>query len=696
MNKFDGKKKKRLQISFALALLILITIFIHNSKSELLEDDAEIKPKSELTYYLNVSYDGVDKNGVQSDDTKVSKINSGTIFIEDKLPDGLEFIGFVTTEDGTIGAVKKSDDSMCAGKVVDDTQEESNATGVWNDENTEYTYHGLHYDATTRTVTFKVKNIQAGCKLMVGIITKTPPLDDPDTPIIETRRDFYNFATARERTLNKQSNTVHVFMGKSNVVLQNVSYEYTGDIPEGVPELPETASYAPGTSVGVASNVKMEGYTFSGWTTEDTVITNNSFYMPTTDITLRGSFTALPDYKVTYTVTGEVPEDYVTPREERYYPDTVVELDALKQGDIINGYRFLGWESTDVELTEDNDFTMPAQDVTLTGSFEEEKYNVSYAFYDGIKPPDSEALLPQTKSYKPGAKVTLDDVNNEPNGYQFLGWLKDDEFEMPNEDVVILGEWKANSGNINLKINVEPETDQTYYAYKDVAERSIIIQNMNNYRVSNIMIKDSLDGAIINNINLKVTSLSDHIAQIDYLDPNESITIPITYTIQKNDIYELTNTIEIIGATAEDHELPETNYSANYKIGVQKPVKICAEIQGFDTGNIFQIDMISRDWGIHFNTSLKANECKTVYLNPANNYGWTFKETNPQEYIIYSIVANDETQINNDNNNYNNEINISLKPEEGPKTVTFKNTFNRKVFVHASGHVNNEALYKNR
>ena len=688
MNKLDEKKKKRLRIAFALVLLIIITIFISNSKSELLEDNAEVKPRSELTYYLNVTYDGIDRNGVQSSDTKMSKVSSGTIYVEDRIPDGLEFLGFVTTTNGTIGAVKRDDESMCAGHVVDDTHEASNDTGVWNDTNTEYTYHGLHYNAETRMVTFTVKYLQAGCKLMVGIKTKTPPLDDPDTPVVETRRDFYNFATARERTLNKKSNTVHVFMGKENIVLQNVSYQYTGTVPENAPELPETTSYAPGASVGVAPSAKMEGYSFSGWTTENATINNNSFYMPNTDVILKGSFTRLPDHKVDYSISGDIPDDYSLPKEERYYPETVVKLDTLKEGDIINGYRFLGWTSNDVEISEDRDFIMPEQDVTLEGSFEEEKYQLSYEF-GGTQPPNSDSLLPQVKSIKPGTKVTLDSVSSEPNGYKFLGWLNDDEFEMPNDNVVILGEWKANSNNINLIISVDRVYGDLFNAYKDKVKDNVTIKNVNTYRVSNIMLKESLDGEMITSGLEKVEILSNHIANISYLEPNESITIPIEYTIKKNDIYDLTNTVEIIGASAEDgHELPETNYSKNYTIGVKKPVKICVNVNNFDTGNIFQIKIYRENTYLsrHY-TTMKSGDCKTFYLDQSTD--WKIEEILPQEYKIHSIRTSD-----NEHNDIKNGIKINVNPEDGPKTITFENSFVNKVFVHASGHAINEAPYE--
>ena len=186
------KKRKNIRVVFTLILLLVVFVFIGKTLSELLEDDARITPNTSLTYYLDVSYDGVDRNGVQSGNSSVSEIRSGVMYVEDKLPDGLIFNGFVTTSDGSIGAVRRSDNTLCTGKVIDDTHEASNDQGTWNNGNTEYTYHGLHYHADTRTVSFQVEKLQAGCKLTVGIITTTPAIDDPNTVEVEERRDFYN------------------------------------------------------------------------------------------------------------------------------------------------------------------------------------------------------------------------------------------------------------------------------------------------------------------------------------------------------------------------------------------------------------------------------------------------------------------------------------------------------------------------
>ena len=117
------KNRKMLLLLFVV-FAALIT-FIGISYSAILDNDVEVKLDTNLTYYLDVNYDGVDRYGIQSSNSATAEINSGVITITDKIPDGLTFIGFVTTDDGSIGAVKRSDGSTCVGKVIDDTNEEN-------------------------------------------------------------------------------------------------------------------------------------------------------------------------------------------------------------------------------------------------------------------------------------------------------------------------------------------------------------------------------------------------------------------------------------------------------------------------------------------------------------------------------------------------------------------------------------------
>ena len=91
-------------------------------------------------------------------------------------------------------------------------------------------------------------------------------------------------------------------------------------------------------------NPTKEGYTFSGWSEIPSI-------MPANDVTITGSFT-INKYKLTYVVDGE---EYKTVEVDY---GTAITLEAPPTKD---GYTFSGWS----EIPE----TMPANDVTITGTF---------------------------------------------------------------------------------------------------------------------------------------------------------------------------------------------------------------------------------------------------------------------------------------------------------------------------------------
>ena len=161
------KNNKLVRILVAMFLGVFVSVFAFNSLAEIITDnDVRVDVDSELTYYLNVKEDGVDSSGVESSDVQMANILGGRITVTDQIPNGLEFQGFVTTSDGTFGAVSRADKvTQCAGKVVDDTNEATLDVGTWNNDHTEFYYHGLHYNANTRTVSFVAEKIKAGCWL---------------------------------------------------------------------------------------------------------------------------------------------------------------------------------------------------------------------------------------------------------------------------------------------------------------------------------------------------------------------------------------------------------------------------------------------------------------------------------------------------------------------------------------------------
>ena len=600
-------KNRKVLLLLFVVFAALIT-FIGISYSAILDNDVEVKLDTNLTYYLDVNYDGVDRYGIQSSNSATAEINSGVITITDKIPDGLTFIGFVTTDDGSIGAVKRSDGSTCVGKVIDDTNEASTSEGTWNNDNTEYTYHGLHYNANNRTVTFKVKNLKAGCKLTVGIITKTPAsIDDPLTQEVETRRDFYNFATIKEDSLTIDSNTVHVFMGDESLPMYYVDYNYIGDnVPYDAPLAPESKAYVAGAKVTVAPPVDYEGYTFSGWTSTDVTITNGSFTMPNNHVILQGSFTSIDKNDVIYEIDGVVPRGYIKPSTKDYYPESNVKVDSLSDGDVFNGYRFNGWDTSDVLVDDNNHFIMPDQNVTLRGAFTEVKYSVTYVFNNGSLPPNASSLLPEPRTYSPGETVVLADVID-PDGYHFLGWYHEDNFTMPEENVVIYGEWMVRTGTFEPAITKELVGEKVLYRPGETVTFKTTVTNTASFPIHDVMVKENVDNARFiegEGYNLE----TNHIASIDNLNAGASIDLYSTYVVLDTDADTVTNEVILIGALADNHYvLKDKEYKATATFSVQSNLVVHHYLEDTTT-KVYEDEISEIVYGTGYTTSYKSSD----------------------------------------------------------------------------------------
>lgn len=532
--------KNRRSIYFILVVLFvgltsLFVILTNKSFAATLDNDARVAPNSDLTYYIDVIYDGVDANAVTSSDTAVADVRSDYIYVEDKLPDGLIFKNFVTTSDGTIGAVKRSDGSSCPGYVVGDSD-------------------GLVYDSSTRTVSFKVKNLQAGCKLTVGVVTTTPSLGT------NKRMDFYNTAFARENDFSTKSNTVHAWMGDDEVTLYTVTYKYSGTVPDNAPGLPEVSSYNEGASVGVLSSPNVSGYTFSGWSSDDVTVTNGTFTMPSANVTFTGSFTAKQKYKVSYSISGSSPDGFSVPSSKDYGVGDDVKIDSLKVGDVVNGYRFLGWTST-VDLSEEI-FAMPDENVDIVGSFEQIKYSVSYQFQGSVMPDNASSLLPATVQYAPGEVVT---VATDPTaaGYKFLGWYKSSTFTMPDEDVVIYGEWMRLGGYFRPTISASITNPKNYYQAGDVVKFNVLITNTANFEITDVMIQQSLEGAKFV-IDASYNVMNDSFVKIPSIAASGSQVVVAEYTVKNDIVKDYVDAFELTGALASNYYYLDT--TVDYKV----------------------------------------------------------------------------------------------------------------------------------
>lgn len=659
------KSFNKMYIVFTVAIIILIAV-IGGSLAALLNNDVKVKANSDMTYYLTLSYDGVDKNGLESNDMVVSEIKSGYLYVEDKIPVGLDFRGFVPTSDGSIGAVKRSDGSVCVGKVVDDTNDLSYDIGTWSNDNTIYTYHGLHYNSLTRTVSYTVKDLKAGCDLTIGILTKTPyKLENLDNGV-KNRRDFYNFAVAKSENKTVLSNGVHAFMGDEFGTLHTVSYEYTGDVPSKI-ELPSSEKYIAGVTIGTPTNINVEGYTFDGWTSDDVEINNGTYKMISSDIVLKGKFTKKATYKVNYRIDGVIPGGYVIPNDKEYYVDSNIKIDSLKIGDIINGYRFLGWMVNDTLVN--GSMKMPNNDVEVVGSFEEVKYKVTYAFKGGIIPSNANKYLPDVKYYAPGDIVNLDVISTEPTGYIFLGWYMDESFVMPNRDVIIYGDWKKNSVNIEPEINLEIVNDSEFYSFGDSILFKATVKNTSIFDIKDVLVETGLDNAYFLESD-SCSVLSDHIASIDLIKSGSSVDLYVQYDVANEDTGTITNKVNVIGASSDNGStLGEGDYTSEISFDIMPTIELCNKISGHNSGNITQYYVTGDDYETWIN--LLDNECSKIYVLPGK---YNIKEVVAQEYEISSIDG--DLKINN------TEIEIDKKDN---KKITYTNKFKYKRFYHSFG-----------
>ena len=583
---FLYKKVKLGALVATLCLGVVLFAFakMRSSAAEL-PNDVRVNENDQLTYYITINSDGIDYEGNQSSDALAVKESSGVTKVIDVLPDGLIFEGFVASSDGTFGAVHRDDKvTMCSGRVIDDTNEASVEEGSWNSDNTEYTYHGLHYDANSRTVTFRTSGIGAGCELTVGVITRTPYLQG-----FQTRMDFYNTAHILDESIADKSNTVHAYIEKSlppsntskdtpkpDDSYYSISYRYDGDIPGNAPALPDMVWYKPGDLFEMAERPVLECYNFEGWKWSpsqgyvyDDPYNLFSGHMPGMNLVFYGWFTRtcddpepqdLPDpdfYNVSYEIDGEKPEGFVLPATRSYAEGANVVLDSTSAGETIDGYDFSGWDTDGISVDNDLNFTMPSRDVVLRGNFERDEFTVSYEFLGDVKPSNADALLPATETHYAGDIITTADLVS-ADGYTFSGWMADPTFVMPEKNVTIYGEWVRNRQQFTPEISIEITNPQPEFYLNDVVNFKITVKNTQAFDLNNVWIEELLEDAIFVPGDGYTISESQF-AEIAAIPAGGEASVYAEYMIPKNLSKVYTNTVELISADSADanYSLPD-------------------------------------------------------------------------------------------------------------------------------------------
>ncbi len=219
-----------------------------------------------------------------------------------------------------------------------------------------------------------------------------------------------------DTTIDFESQGINGYPSSPFVLIGAYTYkvEYTVD-----EETVRTDSVKYGTTITLPGEPTKEGYTFSGWSEAPET-------MPANDVVISGTFT-INKYLVTFKIGDEV-----IAADSLEYGIAIVAPEAPEK----EGYTFDGWG----EVLE----TVPANDVTIEGSYSVNSYLLTYTV-------DGETVQMDSVAY--GTAITLLD---EPlkEGHTFSGWSEAPE-TMPAENVTISGTFTVNKYLVTFKIGDE-------------------------------------------------------------------------------------------------------------------------------------------------------------------------------------------------------------------------------------------------
>jgi hypothetical protein len=134
----------------------------------------------------------------------------------------------------------------------------------------------------------------------------------------------------------------------------------------------------------------------------------------------------------------------------------------------------------------------------------------------------------------------------------FLGWYKEDNFEMPEEDIVIYGEWGLQSGVFEPTITKKIINKKDSYKKGEVVNFKITITNNETFTIKDVILKElNMDAIYIENEAYKV--LADRMVRIDEIKPNSSVEVFVSYQIKETDKELLSLKTQLIGAIADNN-----------------------------------------------------------------------------------------------------------------------------------------------
>lgn len=335
-------------------------------------------------------------------------------------------------------------------------------------------YEAIVVEPTAYTLSFNTDggSAVADKTLLPGAVINLP----------KTERTGYEFVCWQDKDGNEYGIGDAFTMPEGNAELKAIweeivpveytlDYAYIGEeIPVNAPALLAASSVTEGATVTVASVPALEGYSFSGWYYNGTIVT--TFTMPSADVTLEGVWTKIlveeKIYTVIYTYDGNAPAGATIPTPVNVKAGETVTVEAVPSA---TGYTFDGWYYNGAIVTS---FTMPESNAIVTGHWSINKNDVVLDANGGEFADGSEQFIKDGVEY--GAE--LDDIlpdAPQKEGYTFNGWVdqngKPIPETMPDAPIDAKADWTINSYTITFDSNGGSEVPSATYEYNaDVTE----------------------------------------------------------------------------------------------------------------------------------------------------------------------------------------------------------------------------------
>ena len=282
----------------------------------------------------------------------------------------------------------------------------------WSDETTENPYTFRVTEAKEMSASFKANEyvityMLDGVEFKKESVVYGSKIVTPEAPAKEGHT-FAGWADVPE-TMPAKDLTIS---GSYTVNKYFITYMVDGEVYKKV-----EVEYGAAITAEVAP--EKEGHTFSGWSEIPAT-------MPAEDIVVTGTF-SVNEYVITYMLDG-----VEFKKESVVYGSKIVTPEAPAK----EGHTFAGW----ADVPE----TMPAKDLTISGSYTVNKYFITYMV-------DGEEYKKVEVEY--GAAITAE-AAPEKEGHTFSGW-SEIPATMPAEDIVVTGTFTVNTYKITYMVDGE-------------------------------------------------------------------------------------------------------------------------------------------------------------------------------------------------------------------------------------------------